>query len=174
MKNFKIIRKIFKENKNLRLSSKVYLCKTYIQNIKFLNSNIENLHKTYKIQKGIQELVKINTNYPLMEKELKELKYQSRKKKFDYIKNKFVFLYRLTDIKYLLDLKNTQNNIKIIFDFLSKHIGNYKKAMQELVEGQREVTQNKNFTFEDGETVQEKMDKFDKKVKEILHINNKK
>ena len=37
--------------------------------------------------------------------------------------------------------------------------------MQALIEGQREVTQNKNYLFDDGETIQEKKDKFENKIK---------
>jgi hypothetical protein len=86
--------------------------------------------------------------------------------------NKFMRVINILNIKKLLDLKNSQNNLQKFFDFLSRHIGTYKKAVQELVEGQREVTYNKDFKFQDGQTVKEKCDKFESKLKETLNIHN--
>ena len=95
MKKLNTIKKIFKENKNLRLSSKIYLCKTYLQNIQYLKSNIGNLYKTYSIRNIKDKNETTDSIYPLMEYELKELKLKIRKKRFDNIKNKFLYLFKL-------------------------------------------------------------------------------
>jgi hypothetical protein len=104
-----------------------------------------------------------------LKKELIEIKQSIRKKQIEKLRNLIKFYLNKLNVKHLLDLKNSQNNMKNLFNFLSRNIEIYKRSIQELVEGQREVTQNKNFQFEDGETVQEKMDKFEMKLKENLN-----
>jgi hypothetical protein len=178
MNKFKIVTKIFKENNTLSLKSKLYITREYLQNLKFLKNNSDNIHKYYQYKLNIEKNKKEaeplpKSNLANMKNEISEIKKRIRDKKIEKIKNKLISLFNILNPRQLLELKNTQNNVQLFFAFISKHIGNYKRSIQELVEGQREVTQNQNFTFEDGESVKEKTDRFDKKVKEIFHINKK-
>jgi hypothetical protein len=177
--NFKIIRKIFKENKNLDLTTKIYLTQNYISNLNAIRreNNLSVFRKIILIKfnnkNGTNKNISKNNvckNFPDFSKELPEIKNKLFKQKLIFIKDKLLTIITWLNIKHLIDLKNSQNNIKHLLDFISRHVGVYKNSIQALVEGQREVTQNKNFTFDDGETVQEKMDKFEVKLKEHLNI----
>ncbi len=186
-------------NKNLDLVTKLYLTQTYLKNLSYikrknnlnlfnkilcscfnsiyinrqkillneLESKLQNLDAVLK-QKNFCESKKF-PEFPDFQSELNEIKQKIRKEKIEKIKITFLYYLNKINIKHLLDLKNSQNNLKNIFNFLSRNIEIYKRSIQELVEGQREVTQNKKFQFEDGETVQDKMDKFETKLKENLH-----
>lgn len=140
-----------------------------------INSGTKILIEKYYI-KLLQEL-KSNKNlynFPTinLKTELKLIKSKIREKKIAKIKkfiNKFT---KIVNIKNFLDLKNTKNTIQATFTVLSKYISLYKLSMNELVEGQREVTQNKNFRFEDGETVKEKIENFERKLKENVNLND--
>ncbi len=175
----KIFCKFFRNNKNIDFTTKFYLYLDYKRNLKFLN-------KKYKLEwwdrflffnVNFSDITKTKNpqltndkNLPDLQKELTEIKSNIIKKRIAYIKMKVIKCLSYLNVKYLVDLKNSQNNIKQLFDFLSKHIATYKKSIQELVEGQREVTQNKNFTFDDGETVQKKIDKFENNLKEHMNL----
>jgi len=50
-----------------------------------------------------------------------------------------------------------------------KYVNLYHKALQEMVEGHREVTHNHDTVLEDGKTVKEKLDAFETQVK--THLN---
>jgi hypothetical protein len=178
MNYFKIICRIFAENKNLSLRGKVYITKDYLQNIRFMKKNADNIYNfhryKYKIESNKKEREPTpKSDFANMKLELSEIRSRIRNKKINNVKNKLLSFLKFLNLRYLLELKNTQNNIQLFFEFLSRQIGNYKRAIQELVEGQREVTQNQDFKFEDGETVKDKMDRFDAKVKELFHINKK-
>lgn len=100
---------------------------------------------------------------------IKQVKRNQRKKEIiAFFTNTLNFL----SVRKLLDMKNTKNNVQDLFDLLSKQISNYKNAIQELVEGQREVTQDKNYRFENGETVQDRLDKFTVKFRENFSFKN--
>ena len=101
---------------------------------------------------------KLNTNLNF-DKELKEIKEEKRRKQILLIKKFGYRIINFFNIKRIVDLKNSQTNVREIFRFLSTHISNYKQALHELVEGHREVTYNKQFKFENGETVKERMEK---------------
>ena len=107
-----------------------------------------------------------------LKNELKFLQSRIRNKKISKIKKIIKRFTRIVNIKHFLDLKNTKNTIQATFTVLSKYIGLYKHSMNELVEGQIEVTHNKNFKFEDGETVKDKIDGFEKKLKENVNLND--
>ena len=107
-----------------------------------------------------------------LKKELMEIKQSIRKKQIEKLKNLIKFYLNKLNVKHLLDLKNSQNNMKNLFNFLSRNIEIYKRSIQELVEGQREVTYNKNFKFDDGETVKEKEIKFEEKLKENINLGD--
>lgn len=47
-------------------------------------------------------------------------------------------------------------------------IGIYNKSIENIVEGQREVTFNPEFKLDDGETVKEKLDKFETTAKRLM------
>ena len=113
-----------------------------------------------------------------MKEELREIYWKMLQARLNKIKMFFHKIYRMFNIKYLLDLKNSQDNIQKFFHFLSENIKIYKKSLEELVEGHREVTYNKDFKFQNGQTVQNKIDKvnelmtqFDRKIKETLSID---
>ena len=76
----------------------------------------------------------------------------------------------LSAIKAKLSLskfnKTEREVVETIFTFVSFHVTNYKNALYELVEGHREVTQNDEFIFENGETVKERMKHFEDRLKE--------
>ena len=55
--------------------------------------------------------------------------------------------------------KDFQENLNKNFVY---YLSLYHQSMQNLVEGQREVTKDVQFKFENGETVEDKMNKFDK------------
>lgn len=180
----KICSKIFKENKNLDFITKCYLYLDYRNNIKEIKRKNKifgyldffscmkvdpSFNKSEKISVN-KNILRENKNFPIFEKEITEIRENIRKKRIDKIKKLLNKNIQYFDFKKLIDLKNSQNNIQIILSFLSKHIGTYKKSISELVEGQREVTQNKNFLLDDGETVQEKLDRFESKIKEHMNI----
>jgi hypothetical protein len=174
MKNLKIITRIFTEHKSLSLMNKLYLSRIYISNLKRLKNNHNVYYHKYKLSEfNKPSEKKVNTGIDF-KKELTDIKYSIRINRFRYIRDKLIWLFNKFNLKYLIDLKNSQNNVELFFEFLTRHIATYKQAIHELVEGQREVTQNRNFRFPDGETVGDKMDSFDKRVKEVLHITNKK
>lgn len=110
---------------------------------------------------------KINFN-----SELRYLQSRIRNKKMAKYKQFFKRIYKILNIKHLMDLKNTKNTIHEAFSVLSKYIALYKRSINELVEGQREVTHNKNFKFEDGETVKDKIENFEKKLKENVNLHD--
>ena len=189
----RIFKKIFKENKNYDFSTKCYLYLDYKQSLKQIKKNEKlstidfilfmKLDPEFNSKNKIMENKSINfmnirnnNNFPDFEKELNDIKDELQIKRIKKIKIYFNKYLQMINIKYLIDLKNSQNNVKQIFAFISRHIGTYNQSMQELVEGQREVTQNKNYLFDDGETVQEKKDKFENKIKDYMnieaHINN--
>jgi hypothetical protein len=175
MKLFKIAFRIFKENKDLNLAGKIYLTHTYIANIISIKRNYSShfhLNKFNEFKNNKEKNLKIENNGIDFKKEIRDIKYAIFLKRVNKLKEKIYSLIQIFNLKYLFDLKNSQNNLDKFFDFMSRHIATYKKSIQELVEGQREVTQSKTFRFEDGETVEEKMENFDKKVKEILHLKN--
>jgi hypothetical protein len=182
----KIIFKFFRNNKSGDFMTNLYLYLDYKNNLKFLKKKYNlgffkkilyfkvNFHEDKKMNEQIcheEKFVKIE-KFPDFKKEIDEIKENIWKKRINYLKITIVKYFGYFNIKNLIDLKNSQDNVKKIFDFLSRHITTYKTSIQELVEGQREVTQNKNFTFDDGETVQEKMDKFEKKLKEHLDVKS--
>jgi hypothetical protein len=53
--------------------------------------------------------------------------------------------------------------------WIVKYVNLYHKALQELVEGHREVTHNYETVLEDGKTVKEKLDAFEAELK--THLN---
>jgi hypothetical protein len=159
----KISLKFFKELKNLDFVTKCYLYLDYRNNIKELRTRYKILSYIdfllyMKIDSSLIKSEKISVNkniprekffFPNFEKEIAEVRQNIKKKHIEKI---YTLLYKYTqymNFKILLDLKNSQNNVQYFFAFLSKHIGTYKKSISELVEGQREVTQNKNFLLDD-------------------------
>jgi len=173
--------KFLKNHKNLDFTTKFYLYLDYRNNLKEIKKknalsytnmilypkiNFNSNNKKSKIENKTQNL---NTCVNL-EKELRDIKEEIQRKRIEKAKAILLKIMKIIDIRYLIDLKNSKDNIQKIFGILSKQIEIYKKSIQELVEGQREVTQNKNFTFEDGDTVQEKVDRFEAKIKEYLNI----
>jgi len=142
--------------------------KEQITNINTLNQfyYIKLLHQLKKREK------QYNSRQLNLRNEIRFLQMRIRNKKISKVKKVIKQILRFTNIKNLMDLKNTKNTIQATFVTLSKYIRLYKQSMNELVEGQREVTQNKNFKFEDGETVKEKIDKFEKKLKENVNLND--
>jgi hypothetical protein len=175
MNYLKIAKRIFTENKDLTLKNKLYIVHTYITNLKNIKKNYSYHFHRFNFNEFLLNKKIENKNFGIdFKKELADIKYKIYKQRLNFLTSKIMTFVKKFNLKYLLDLKNSQNNIEILFDFLTRHITIYKRSIQELVEGQREVTQNKNFKFEDGETVQQKMDKFDEKIKDILHIKNKK
>ena len=178
----KILKRFF--NQKYDFLTKCYLFLDYKKNLK----QIKQIHKLSYIDFLLY--MKINLNgeknpckqrtsrdtLPDFKRELEFIKQEKRRQLKEKIFNKLNEYIKLFNVKRLMDIKNSQNNIQKFFAFLSLHVGTYKKALQELVEGQREVTQNKQFTFDDGDTVQEKMDRFEYKIKEHLnvesHLNN--
>lgn len=181
MYKLKILSKIFNENKNCDLITKLYLYYDYTSNLKKIKTTYNlTLLRTlffpkikiinYQFKKDNSNTKKQGLYSPDFKEEFNEINNLKRKKFYENLSNVYLKIYNKLNIKHFFDLKNTQNNVKLFFEFLSKHISNYKKSIQEIVEGQREVTQNKNFKFEDGQTVQEKMDNFDKKMKEYFNI----
>jgi hypothetical protein len=180
----KILSKIFRENKNFDFITKCYLYFDYRNNI----NEIKRKNKIFgyldfflftkfdpSFNKSDKKSVNMtipqeNKNFPNFEKEISEIRENIKKERIKKIKtlvNKYIQYF---NVKQLIDLKNSQNNVQKFFAFLSKHIGTYKKSISELVEGQREVTQNKNFLLDDGDTVQEKLDRFENKIKEHMNI----
>ena len=126
---------------------------------KELLTKIDMMKKEKRKQIKIEKIIEINVKPVNMKEELREIygkDFQARINKFKMFFHK---IYRMFNIKYLLDLKNSQDNIQKFFQFLSENIKIYKKSLEELVEGHREVTYNKNFKFQDGQTVQDKIDK---------------
>ena len=109
-----------------------------------------------EIKKILRTDIKTKLNF---EKELKEIKEQRVKKQIEMIKATINKIINFFNFKRIIELKNSQSNIKALFHFLSAHITNYKQALHDLVEGHREVTHNKKFKFENGETVKDRMDK---------------
>jgi hypothetical protein len=179
----KILKRIF--NQKYDFMTKCYLYLDYKKNLKQIRqkhklSNIDfilymKINLNSDRNKNTQQTIRHYT-FPDFKTELEFLKEEKRRKLKEKIINKISEYIKLLNIKRLMDIKNSQNNIQKFFAFLSLHVGTYKKSLQELVEGQREVTQNKQFTFDDGDTVQEKMDRFEYKIKEHLnvesHLNN--
>jgi hypothetical protein len=141
------------------------------------NNNLEaqdQNHKYYiKLLNQQRDLQKINNfQHVNLQIELKIINLRIREKRIAKIKNFINKIRKILNIKSFLDLKNTKNTIQATFSVLSKYIALYKLSMNELVEGQREVTHNKNFRFEDGETVQEKIENFERKLKENVNLND--
>ena len=122
-------------------------------------AEIEKKKKEKRKQIKIEKILEINVKPVNMKEELKEIYGKDLQAKINKIKMFFHKIYRIFNIRYLLDLKNSQDNIQKFFHFLSENIKIYKKSLEELVEGHREVTYNKDFKFENGQTVQNKIDK---------------
>jgi len=149
-----------KENNNDKIESK--------SNLKATNNFYYNL-----LLKEIKsEAKRFNSSQINFETELNFIKRKIITKRISSIRSKTRKFIRMLNIKNLLDLKNTKNTIHATFNILSKYIALYKQSMNELVEGQREVTNNKNFRFEDGESVKEKLEKFERKLKENVNLND--
>ncbi len=126
---------------------------------KELLTKIELMKKEKRKQIKIEKTIEINVKPVNMKEELREIYWKMLQAKLNKFKMFFHKIYRMFNIKYLLDLKNSQDNIQKFFHFLSENIKIYKKSLEELVEGHREVTYNKDFKFQDGQTVQNKIDK---------------
>lgn len=182
MRKIKIWKRIFFNNEyKVSFLTKMVLYRNYTQNLKRIKNNfypdyvsiIVNIIKgqNNNNNKNIQNNLEDN-KFPNFKYELREIKIKKIKKKLNIFYVLFSKIKKLINIKSLLDLKHTQDNIQKIFSWVSRHIEIYKKSIQEIVEGQREVTTNKNFKFEDGKTVQEKMDNFENKIKENLNLQN--
>jgi hypothetical protein len=122
-------------------------------------TEIEFRKKEKRKQIKIEKHFEINVKPVNMKEELKEIYAKHIQAKINKLKMFFHKIYTVLNIKYLLDLKNSQDNIQKIFHLLSENIKIYKKSLEELVEGHREVTYNKDFKFQDGQTVQNKIDK---------------
>jgi hypothetical protein len=179
------VMKIWGKLKNLDLMNKIYLYSDYRRNLNQIKkrNNLTLLAKFGSIDLFTHDEVpkkkseKIKMNFPDFEKELNDIKQSIQKKRIKLFKSYISYVIQKLNIKHFLDIRNTQNNLKHLFTILSKNIEVYKRSIQELVEGQREVTMNKKFRFEDNETVQDKMDKFEEKLKDNLsikqHIKNK-
>ena len=75
--------------------------------------------------------IRNNTKFPDFEKELNDIKNELQRKRIEKIKIYFNKYLQMINIKYLVDLKNSQNNVKQIFAYISRHIGTYKQSMQE-------------------------------------------
>jgi hypothetical protein len=182
----KIIFKFFRYDTSFNFMTNLCLYLDYKRNLKFLKKkfNLSTFNKILYLKVNFCDLNKKSEqkcerdsslkfkNLPDFNKEINDIKDRILQRKIYSLKTKIKKYMSFLNLKYLIDLKNSQNNIKKFFDFLSKHITTYKMSIQEIVEGQREVTQNKNFTFDDGETVKEKMDKFENKLKEHLNVQS--
>lgn len=145
-----------------RLNLRHYLIDNFKidQNIKKdLLRKIDNMKNEKRKQIKIEKTIEINVKSVNMKEELREIYGKNIQAQLNKFKMFFHKIYRMFNIKYLLDLKNSQDNIQKFFLFLSENIKIYKKSLEELVEGHREVTYNKDFKFQDGETVQNKIDK---------------
>jgi hypothetical protein len=177
----KILLRFLKNHQNLDFTTKFYLYLDYKNNLKQIKNKYAlsytnmilypKINFQSKVKKSKFEDKNLNLNtFVNLEKELKDIKKEIQRKRIEKAKEFLFKILKIIDVRHLIDLKNSKDNIQKLFGILSKQIEIYKKSIQELVEGQREVTQNKNFTFEDGDTVQEKVDRFESKIKEYLNI----
>lgn len=77
-----------------------------------------------------------------------------------------------TDFYRRLDkeVKSQRSRIEIsqVRSKFVEFIGIYNKSIENIVEGQREVTFDTNFKMEDGETVKEKLDRFEVTAKRLI------
>ena len=145
-----------------RLKFSHFLIDNFKINQRIKNDVLNHIEKYKKERRKlirIDKIVEINVKPINFEEELNDIYSKEFSAKINKIKLFFVKIYRMLNIKYLLDLKNSQDNISKFFHFLSENIKVYKKALEELVEGHREVTYHRDFTFKDGQTVQDKIDK---------------
>lgn len=190
MRNILIAQRLLRENRDLCLRYKLSLTIDYIINLRKIKKThglslfsvltghrvsnntlprnkemIEDIRSEAKKEKFVHSS-NVDLNAELQEMKRKD--YEIRINKIKEITRK---LTKVINIKYLMDLRNSQLNAQKLLEILSRHIETYKKSIQELVEGQREVTLNKDFKFDDGETVKEKMDKFEFKAREHLTSN---
>jgi len=184
MKRVLFYRKL-KDQYNISFKMRMYILLDYFHNIKIIKiknrlmfrhlffdnfkidqktkkellTKIESMKKKKRKQIKIEKNIEINVKPVNMKEELREIYGKALQAKINKFKMFFHKIYRMFNIKYLLDLKNSQDNIQKFFHFLSENIKIYKKSLEELVEGHREVTYNKDFKFQDGRTVQNKIDK---------------
>lgn len=144
-----------------------------------INNNIDYTDYHLLCNKRLNSLQQtILANYDLhstklsvdLDQEVQYIKAKKKYKKKEEILSKIKSITKYFNWKRLLDIKNSQNYVKKVFMFLSRHIGTYKASMEALVEGQREVVHNNNFKFEDGESVKVKVDRFEEKFKENFNI----
>ena len=156
----------FKNIKFIKNRNRLKLSHFFIDNFKVdqrikneILNEIDNLKKEKRKLIKIEKIIQINIKPLNLKDELQDIygkEFQAKLNKFKMFWHK---IYRIFNLKYLLDRKNSQDNIKRFFHFLSENIKIYKKSLEELVEGHREVTYNKDFKFQDGQTVQNKIDK---------------
>lgn len=74
--------------------------------------------------------------------------------------------YRDLDEKYKNEKSQSSEELR------GKFVGfieQYNKSIEEIVEGQREVTFNPDFKFENGQTVKEKTDEFEGKLRSFIN-----
>lgn len=74
-------------------------------------------------------------------------------------------LRNLSSISNLKDLSSLPS--KEATHSMRSFLSNYTASLSALVEGQREVSGDREFRLEDGETVGEKMDRFEGRVREV-------
>lgn len=109
-------------------------------------------------------------DYPDLRYEIKLIKKKQRKVYLDTKLLKITNFLKYLNIKNILDFRNSKEYVHKLFIFISKHIGTYKSSVHELVEGQREVIHNDEFIFDDGESVKNKIDKFELKFKQNFSL----
>ena len=75
----------------------------------------------------------------------------------------------LKTLENLSDWAKSGSWLDSFSSWIVKYVNLYHKALQEMVEGHREVTHNHTTVLEDGKTVQEKLEAFETQVK--THLN---
>lgn len=141
-----------------------FKCNIYLKTLEQINRKYEDyLGSLNKLHFNKRDKVDLKSELnQLKSKRINRLIYKYYRKIYLSLKN--------VDYKTLMDMRNTQNFVKKFFEFLSKHIGTYKSSLHNIVEGQREVINDENFKFDDGETVKEKVKRFEGRFKENFQI----
>eukprot|EP00357_Protocruzia_adherens_P024401 CAMPEP_0114977368 /NCGR_PEP_ID=MMETSP0216-20121206/3197_1 /TAXON_ID=223996 /ORGANISM="Protocruzia adherens, Strain Boccale" /LENGTH=178 /DNA_ID=CAMNT_0002338415 /DNA_START=107 /DNA_END=643 /DNA_ORIENTATION=- len=133
----------------------------------YLNRKLNNERHSYSkvFEKALQDEYRHNPTFmgQLMEQERRARAYGERaQQKLSKIKDQ--------TLEYFEKVMKDRQSVTLIerwSKLIVYHINNYHRSLQELVEGHREVTTNKDFQFEDGETVQNKLDRFEKIVRDF-------
>ena len=110
-----------------------------------------------KISSNISEELKTSEFLGIIIEEDKNFKLKMQELYFILKKNS------PNDEELKINMKKAKNFSQEMIDYLTL----YHSALQNVVEGQREVLTNEDFGFEDGTTVRDRMRIFEEKLKEI-------